>query len=234
MSRAPRDRGLMYQIRGSMNCRYCKSDCKKDGFQKNGTQRYKCKHCGKKQQGEYCYNAYDISTNAYIKTFVCEGVGIRSIARILNISTTTLFSRIISIAKSINQPPVSTGQVYEVDEIKSFVKRKDKHIWIVYALNRVTKEIVAFSVGPRTNVTLGKVIKTLLLSGAKRIFTDRWRGYQSLIDEKTHSVANRGTNHIERHNLTLRTHLKRLTRRTICYSRSIAILSAILRIYFWG
>ena len=86
MSRASRNRGFMYQIRGSMNCRYCKGDCKKDGFQKNGTQRYKCKHCGKKQQGEYCYTAYDVSINISIKKFVCEGVGIRSIARILNIS----------------------------------------------------------------------------------------------------------------------------------------------------
>ena len=223
-----------YQIRGSINCRYCKSDCKKDGFQKNGTQRYKCKHCGKKQQSEYCYNAYGTSINTSIKRFICEGVGIRSISRLLKVSTTTLLSRIIYIAKAINQPPVSTGQVYEVDEIKTFVKRKDKHIWIVYALNRTTKEVVSYNVGPRTNITLGKVIKTLHLSGAKKIFTDRWRGYQSLIDRKIHSVANRGTNHIERHNLTLRTHLKRLTRRTICYSRSIAILSAILKIFFWG
>lgn len=111
---------------------------------------------------------------------------------------------------------------------------KDKHIWIVYALNRKTKEVVSYNVGARTNATLDKVIKTLRLSGAKKIFTDGWRGYKSLIDDKIHSVANRGTNHIERHNLTLRTHLKRLTRRTICFGRSIAILSAILKIYFWG
>ena len=217
-----------------MECKFCGGDCVKNGSQENGKQRYKCKRCKKKQQSEYCYNAYDASINISIKKFVCEGVGIRSIARILNISTTTLLSRIISISKSISQPPVSIGQVYEVDKIKSFVKRKDKHIWIVYALNRVTKEVVAFNVGPRTNITLEKVIKTLLLSGAKRISTDRWRGYKSLIDKKLHSVASRGTNHIERHNLTLRTHLKRLTRKTICYSRSAVILSAILKIYFWG
>ncbi|WP_343791129.1 IS1 family transposase, partial [Wandonia haliotis] len=39
---------------------------------------------------------------------------------------------------------------------------------------------------------------------------------------------------IERKNLTLRTHVKRLNRRTICYSKSLLTLSAIMRIYFWG
>lgn len=224
----------MYQIRGPMNCKYCKGKCKKDGFQTNGNQRYKCKKCGRKQQRKYIYNAYDPSLDKSIVIFTKEGVGIRSTARILKISPTTLLSRIIAIGQTIQQPVISKKQIYEVDEIKCFLKRKENHIWIVYALNRKTKEIVSFNIGSRTNATLGTVTKTLALSDAKKIYTDRWRGYRSLISKKIHSVTNRGTNHIERHNLTLRTHLKRLTRRTICFSRSIVILSAILKIYFWG
>ncbi|HEX2845848.1 MAG TPA: IS1 family transposase [Chitinophagaceae bacterium] len=41
-------------------------------------------------------------------------------------------------------------------------------------------------------------------------------------------------NHIERNNLNLRTHLKRLSRRTICFSKSITMLEACLKIYFWN
>ena len=152
----------------------------------------------------------------------------------MKISATTLLSRIVSIAKGIQQPPVASKQIYEVDEIKSFVRNKNNLIWIVYALNRKTKEVVSYNVGNRTNATLGVVTKTLDLSIAKKIYTDKWRGYKSLICRKIHSTFNRSTNHIERHNLTLRTHLKRLTRRSICFSRSAAVLSAILRIYFWG
>ncbi|WP_371414537.1 hypothetical protein [Flavobacterium sp. YO12] len=33
--------------------------------------------------------------------------------------------------------------------------------------------------------------------------------------------------------MTLRTHLKRLNRCTICSSRSLAVFNAILKIYFW-
>lgn len=217
-----------------MICKFCKGKCVKDGFQKNGCQRYKCKYCKRKQQRGYKYHAYDPQINRTIITYTKEGVGIRSTARLLKISTTTLLSRIVSIAKDIKQPPVTSKQIYEVDEIKSFVKSKNNLIWIVYALNRKTKEVVSYNVGNRTNATLGVVIKTLDLSNARKIYTDKWRGYRSLINRKIHSTFNRGTNHIERHNLTLRTHLKRLTRRSICFSKSAAILSAILRIYFWG
>ena len=217
-----------------MICKFCKGKCIKDGFQKNGRQRYKCKECKKKQQKGYKYHAYDPHVNSSIITYTKEGVGIRSTARLLKISTTTLLNRIVSIARNIKQPPVKSKQIYEVDEIKSFVKCKKNLIWIVYALNRKTKEVVSYNVGNRTNATLGVVTKTLDLSNAKKIYTDKWRGYKSLINRKVHCTFNLGTNHIERHNLTLRTHLKRLTRRSICFSRSIAILSAVLRIYFWG
>ncbi|WP_409070947.1 IS1 family transposase [Flavobacterium sp.] len=38
---------------------------------------------------------------------------------------------------------------------------------------------------------------------------------------------------MERKNLSLRTHLKRLNRRSICFSKNLIILNAVLRIYFW-
>lgn len=42
-----------------MKCQFCKGKCVKYGVQKDGTQRYKCKKCGKTQQGDYKYKAYD-------------------------------------------------------------------------------------------------------------------------------------------------------------------------------
>ena len=151
-----------------MNCKCCKSKCVKDGFQKNGCQRYKCKQCKKKQQKRYKYHAYKPHINHTIIAYTKEGVGIRGTARLLKISPTTLLARIVSIAKSIRQPPIASNQIYEVDEIKSFVKRKKNHVWIVYALNRKTKEVVSYNVGTRSNATLKIVLKTL--SFAKAIY----------------------------------------------------------------
>ena len=127
-----------------------------------------------------------------------EGLGIRSTARVLGISTTTLLKRILSIANSISRPPVIKGKIYEVDELKTFLGKKNKKIWIAYALERESKKVVSFYVGARTNKTLKTVLKTLFFSEAKRIYTDGLRNYPYLIKKKIHKVTRFGTNHIER------------------------------------
>ena len=63
------------------------------------------------------YNAYNPTLNKQIVTLSNEGLGIRSIARVLSISTTTLLSRFLRIAESIPMPPITTKSIYEVDEI---------------------------------------------------------------------------------------------------------------------
>ncbi|WP_256527359.1 IS1 family transposase [Flavobacterium sp. HSC-32F16] len=205
----------------------------KYGKTKSGNQRYICRGCGKTRVENYAYLAYkgDISQN--IIQLTKEGLGIRSTARILNISTTTLLKRIVSIAKNISKPIISRGKTYEVDEMCTYIRHKKNYIWLVYALEKNSKTVVSFNVGKRTNKTLSHVLETLKLSEAKKIFTDRLKNYRYLIDEKLHSVKRFGTNHIERKNLTLRTHLKRLNRRTICFSKSLVIFTAVLKIYFW-
>lgn len=215
-----------------MKCRYCGSDCVKDGCQTDGTQRYKCKKCKRRQQKDYSSNAYDLNTDLSIIKYIKEGVGIRGLSRLLDISTTTVLKRILLISSKISPPHVIANAIYEVDEIKTFVGCKSNHIWIAYALNRETKSVVSFSVGPRTNNTLNQVLDKL--TNAKRIYTDRLKNYKYLIDPAIHRTTLYGTNHIERHNLTIRTHIKRLNRRTICFTRKAGVLYAILKIYFWG
>jgi insertion element IS1 protein InsB len=216
-----------------MKCNFCHSKCIKNGFQSNGNQRCKCSVCQKRQQSDYTYNAYNRNLNQEIILFTKEGLGVRSTARILKISTTTLLKRIITIAKNIQQPIISKGKTYEVDEMCTYIRNKRNFIWLVYALEKNSKNVVSFNVGKRTNKTLSRVPDTLKLSEPKKIFTDRLKNYRYLIDEKLHSVKRFGTNHIERKNLTLRTHLKRLNRRTICYTKSLIIFISILKIYFW-
>jgi insertion element IS1 protein InsB len=77
------------------------------------------------------------------------------------------------------------------------------------------------------------VVNTALHSGVMKIKTDKLNIYQSLIPPQLHISNAYNINRIERNNLNLRTHLKRLSRRTICYSKSPAMLSACLKIYFW-
>ena len=215
-------------------CDSCNNAMIKYGKTKLGNQRYYCKTCNNTKVGQYVYKAYESTINNNIVLLTKEGLGIRSAARVLQISTTTLLKRIIAIAKNIPQPIISNHKTYEVDEMRCFIKRKEKLIWIVYALERDTKKVVSFTIGARTNKTLNVVLTALKLAKAKTIYTDGLKQYQFLIEKAVHKVIRFATNHIERNNLSMRTHLKRLNRKTICFSRSFMVLQCILRIYFWS
>lgn len=223
-----------FKVSGDINCRRCKEKrIIKNGRTKNNKQQYYCKMCGHRFIENYTNQAYKLNINQNIIQLTKEGLGIRSTARILKISPTTLLKRIVSIARNINKPIISKAKTYEVDELYTYIRNKRNFIWLVYALERNSKNVVSFHVGKRTNKTLNRVLETLKLSDAKKIFTDKLKNYRYLIDAKLHSVKRFGTNHIERKNLTLRTHLKRLNRRTICFSKSLVILVSVLKIYFW-
>lgn len=152
----------------------------------------------------------------------------------MKISTTTLLKKILLIAKHIKPPVVSVGKEYEVDELCTYIGNKRKRIWVVSAMEKQSREIVVFNIGRRTNQTLVKVTECLHLSCARKIFTDKLQNYKTLIEKKIHKVVPYGTNHLERLHLTWRTHLKRFNRKTICYSKSIYVLTAILKIYLWS
>ena len=199
-----------------------------------GKQRYQCKKCKKTFIKDYSYQAYKADINSRITTYVKEGLGIRSISRVIGVSTNTVMSRIKIIAANIESPLIGFGEEYEVDELCSFIGSKTRRIWIVIALRKDTRKVLVFKVGNRTKVTIKNVIDTLLLAKSKKIHTDRLRLYNSTVPNTIHSVCQYGTNHVERLNLSLRTHLKRLNRRTICFSRSKIMLTASLKIYFWG
>lgn len=160
----------------------------KSGKTATGKQRYCCKECGKRFITEYSYQAYQPNTNQQIILFTKQGLGIRSTARALRISVTTLLKRIITITASIQQLPIATGKSYEVDELKIYIGKKSKLRWIVFALDRDSKAVVSFNVGRRTNKNLKWVIQSLELSNARKIYTDKLKNYRYLISRKLHNT----------------------------------------------
>ena len=170
-------------------CPSCESnDIIKNGFTINKKQQFICKSCKKRFIDFYTYKAYNHWVNKRIVQFTKEGLGIRSTARILKISTTTLLKRIIAIAKKIPNQPIIKNKTYEVDEIRTFIRNKERPVWIVYALEKQTKNVVCFNIGRRTNKTLKKVITSLELSEAQKIITDKLKNYKYLISEQIHST----------------------------------------------
>lgn len=68
------------------------------------------------------------------------------------------------------------------------------------------------------------IIKVL---NSKCIYTDKLNVYPALMDNIKHITQQNKINHIERMNLNLRTHLKRLSRKTICFTRSKKMLEFV-------
>ena len=198
-------------------------------------QRYQCKACGKYQQSNYTYTLYNSKDDLSIKTLNAEGVGIRSMSRILGYSQGTILRRILHLASQITRPIYcENNQVYEVDEIWSYVGRNhpSHYCWITYAMNRKTRCIIDVAIGSRSKENLKKVIDSVKMHDPKKIVTDGLQTYPNLVTPTAHDTSRYSNNRIERGNLTLRTHVKRLFRRTICFSKSQKMLEACVLLYF--
>uniref|UniRef100_UPI00064AADE8 IS1 family transposase n=2 Tax=Tenacibaculum TaxID=104267 RepID=UPI00064AADE8 len=169
------------------------------------------------------------------KKLLKEGCGVRSISRILNISSKTVLSRVLKISKQIKTPYFNKfGCKFEIDEMWSFIGSKKNVIWITYVLERETKSIIDFYVGRKSKETIKPLINKILLLQPSKIYTDKLNIYPSLIPKEIHKRFQYCTNRIERMNLNLRTHIKRLSRKTICFTKRQKYLEAHLKIYFWG
>ena len=145
----------------------------------------------------YTYNAYKHDIKTRIIKLTKEGVGIRSTARILKISATTLLTRIVIVSHNIVRPVLWFGKTYELDEMTFFIRKKTNPMWLVYSINKETKVVADFYIGRRNNKILNIVIKTLLGAKAEKIYTDQLRNYQYLIPKSVHTTQKYGTNGIE-------------------------------------
>lgn len=163
-----------------------------------------------------------------------EGVGISSMSRILQIPKSSVQMLIIRAASKVVPPPCSnSGQEYEVDGLYTYIRNKSAGCYIIYAIDRKTREVTGFIIGNRSKENISNIIRLLLSLSPRRVYTDKLVTYRSLIPYNLHGTFQYMTNRIERMNLTLRTHLKRLTRRGICYSKSRVMLEASLKLYMW-
>lgn len=109
----------------------------------------------------------------------------------------------------------------EVDEMWSFVGRKKDQRWLWHAIDHRTGKVLAYVFGRRQDEVFLQLKALLEPFGITRFYTDYWGAYTRHIDSEEHQAGKRNTQKIERKHLTLRTRIKRLARKTICFSKSI-------------
>ena len=79
---------------------------------------------------------------------------------------------------------------------------------------------MAYVFGRRKDNVFLQLKELLAPFGIKRYCTDGWGAYHRHLPAELHEVGKIKTQRIERKHLGLRTRIKRLTRKTICFSRS--------------
>jgi insertion element IS1 protein InsB len=67
--------------------------------------------------------------------------------------------------------------------------------------------------------------------GIRRSYTDDWGAYHRYLDPKRHVVGKRRTQQLERKHLTLRTRIKHLVRKPICFSRSVPMHDIVMGLF---
>ena len=104
-----------------LNCPRCCSVARVKSGVINGPQRYKCKEC------QYLYTVphkSDTSTPAQRRlavTLYLEGLGFRSIGRILGFSHVAIYQWINALGKEVTQIKRHAAQIVDMDELHSYV-----------------------------------------------------------------------------------------------------------------
>ncbi len=220
-------------------CPFCIStDIVKRGITSNGKQRYECRNEACSHSTfilDYSYRGCLPDIKEQILNMAVNASGIRDTARVLQIATGTVLSTLRSLEselESINRAVlekidtkncnvlIKKVEDAELDEMWSFVGKKSDQRWLWHAIDHKTGKILAYVFGKRKDEVFKKLRNLLILFGIKRFFTDDWGAYERHLPSGQHVVGKKNTQKIERKHLTLRTRVKRLARKTICFSKS--------------
>ncbi len=103
----------------------------------------------------------------------------------------------------------------------SFVRCKHTQRWLWWAEDAATGHVVAFVFGRRTHTAFRRLLAVLEAAGwaVAQWFTDAWGAYEACLPAEQRQTGKAPMQRLERKHLTLRTRLKRLTRKTICFSK---------------
>lgn len=119
----------------------------------------------------------------------------------------------------------------EVDEMWSFVGKKKEPRWLWHAIDHCSGKVLAYVFGRRKDEVFLKLKALLAPFGITRYYTDYWGAYTRHLDADAHQPGKRNTQKIERKHLTLRTRIKRLVRKTICFSKSIQMHDIVIGLF---
>ena len=218
------------------------------GYSAAGKQRYQCRHsdCPRKTFiRDYAYHGSVPEVKEKIVDMAMNGSGIRDTARVLGISPTTVIETLkknpalqqvnVPLIQSMesSEAPVMVVRVEEaeLDEMWSFVQSKSQQRWLWHAIDHRSGQILAYVLAPHEDDALRQLKALLAPFKIEQFYTDGWGAYERLLETAKHTVGKANTQKIERKHLTLRTRIKRLARKTICFSKLILMHDTVIGLF---
>lgn len=234
----------------AVRCLHCHSDqVVKRGKTARGTQRYLCQNRECAADSfllDYRNRGWLPEVKQLIIDMRLNASGVRDTARSLHISTDTVFSELkkkepalesvnTGLLRTLNPDEVTVnieraGEA-EMDEMGSYVGNKNNPRWLWHAIDHHTGSVLAYVFGRRKDEVFLKLKALLDPFGLTHCYTDRWGVYMSHLDPEQHTVSKRGTQKIERKYLTLRTCIKCLVHKTICFSKSTRMHDIVIGLF---
>lgn len=100
-----------------------------------------------------------------------------------------------------------------------------------HAIDHLTGVVLAYGFGSRADEVFVELQKLLKPFGLVHFYTDAARVYERHLPAPAHTVGKVHTQQIERKHLTLGTRIKRLARKTICFSKSIFLPDTVVGLF---
>jgi insertion element IS1 protein InsB len=123
------------------------------------------------------------------------------------------------------------GLSSELDDMWSFVRCKANPRWLWHAIDHGSGQVLAYVFGHRQDAIFLELKKLLDPFGITKYYTDGWGAYECHLKPEQHRVGKDRTQKIESKHINLRTRIKRLMRRTICFSKTERIHDLVIGLF---
>jgi insertion element IS1 protein InsB len=118
-----------------------------------------------------------------------------------------------------------------LDEFWSLAGNKKNQRWTWYAMDKASGILLAWHNGGRSDADFLRLQSYLSQIPINFYYSDNWGAYSKYLPAEKHYIGKDRTWKIERKNLNFRTHIKRLNRKTSCYSKKEQIYDNVIGMY---
>jgi insertion element IS1 protein InsB len=209
-----------------MKCPKCNSNNTRKNGHRRGKQNYQCKDCGRQFIEFYSEVGYSIEVKENCLNMYVNGNGFRAIERITKVNHNTVIRWVKEAAKKLpdKNDNYCMPLVGQLDELQTFVGKKQNKIWVWTALNKEYSEILEYEIGDRSAKTFEKLWQKVKDWNCYFWLTDGYKVYPKFIPDGDQIISKTSMTRIEGENSRLRHYLARLHRKTFCYSKSKEML----------